>query len=135
VTDPKQGPRVKDRDALTRARHAGDECVACGRPPSNVHHFVPKAAPWLGDDVDANLVLLCGTGTVGCHGALHGSPYTDHAGQRWTMAETAAAVGRHVAAHRPDTVEYTLTHLGWSAGREFLRRHYSLVLPDDYAAA
>lgn len=129
--DPKPRARTVDPHASAVARLAEDECAACGRPPANAHHVLPKDKG--GDDVPANLVMICGTGTTGCHGAVHGSPYT-HAGKRWVAAEVNAAIGRTLLRRRPDTVEYVLTRLGWSAGREFLRRTYAVILPDDYAA-
>lgn len=132
--DPKPAPRVKDSDALARARLRGDECAGCGRPPANGHHVLPKGSPWFGDDVEANIVLVCGSGSWRCHGALHGNPYVDHAGIRWTRQEVREAVGRFILARRPDTVEYLLTKLGWAAGREYLRTHYFVVLPADYAS-
>lgn len=128
--DPKPTGRVKDRDAFAYARVREDACAACGRPPANAHHILPKDKG--GDDVAENLTMLCGTGTWGCHGVMHGNPYTDHDGKRWQRAETSAAIGRHLLATRPDSIQYVLTRLGWSPGREWLRREYAISLPDDY---
>lgn len=133
VTDFKPEPRIKDSDALARARLMFDECASCGKPPANAHHFLPKGSPWHGDDVVENIVLLCGSGSFGCHGAVHGSPYQDGS-RRWTTMEVRAAIGEHVLAQRPDVIEYVLTKLGWTAGREYLATAYYLRLPDDYAA-
>jgi len=131
--DPKPAPRIRNPVALARARLLWDECAACGAPPANGHHVLPKGSPWFGDDVEANIVMVCGTGTFRCHGALHGNPYVAHSGQRWTQNEVRAAVGAFILAHRDDTVEYVLTKLGWTAGRQYLRTHYFALLPDDYA--
>lgn len=129
--DPKPDPRIKDSAALARARLLWDECAACGKPPANGHHVLPKGEG--GDDVEANIVMVCGSGSWRCHGALHGSPYQDGA-RRWETAEVYAAVGAFLLARRPDTIEYVLTKLGWSAGREYLARRYHLSLPADYAS-
>lgn len=134
--DPKPAPRVKDSAALARARLLWDECAACGRPPANGHHVIEKGAPWRGDDVEANIVMVCGSGTFRCHGAAHGSPYvSEHDGKRWTQQETRTAIGRFILKHRPDTIAYVLAKLGDEPGREFLRRAYYLTLPADYAVA
>lgn len=87
--------------------------------------MIPRGAPHHGDDVAANLLAMCGSGTTGCHGAFHGSPYTDDRGRRWTTADVQAAVGRTISA-RPATLSYVLGKLGDQAGREFLRRRYLL---------
>jgi hypothetical protein len=128
--DPRPPRRIIDLSAMRRARIAGDECCSCGRPPSNVHHVIERGAPHHGDDTAANLVLVCGSGTTGCHGALHGSPYVDGAGVRWTSEVVRGRIGRHLALRRPDTIEYVLGKLGSSPGRVFLRRHYHLDVPD-----
>lgn len=85
--DPKPAARIVDPAAVARARLSGDECVACGRPPGSVHHVIPRGEG--GDDVAANLVLLCGTGTTGCHGAHHGNPWYPE----WIERERTAAGG------------------------------------------
>lgn len=51
-------------------------CRVCVRPASNghgfhvvtFHHLVPRSMG--GDDVEDNIVPLCGDGTRGCHGAV-----------------------------------------------------------------
>jgi hypothetical protein len=42
----------------------------------NRAHLVPRSQR--GDDIEANIVPLCGSGTQGCHGAL-----TDHHPATW----------------------------------------------------
>jgi hypothetical protein len=131
--DPKQGPRVIDADASAAARLSSDECAACGGQPGSVHHVVQKGAPHFGDDVPGNLLVVCGTGTTGCHGAYHGSPYVVEAG-RGASAERRDSewvrrrIGDTIRRDRPDVVEYVLGKLGDSAGRAFLERDYYLVL-------
>ena len=146
-TDPKQGKRIVDPDALALARISGDECVACGAPASNVHHVIQKGAPHLGDDVPGNLLLICGTGTMLCHGAMHGTPYLAPVGAHGVIGKdgrdiegphyhlerrdqqwVADRIGTHIALHRPDVIEYVLGKLGRSAGIEHLRQYYGIVM-------
>lgn len=122
--------REHDPDALRTARLLWDECASCHREPSNVHHVVPKGAPYFGDDCIANFVLLCGTGTWRCHGAFHGSPYVDDRGRRWTEDEVRRAIGKTIATTRPDTVAYVKEKLGDVAGRDYLERRYLATLED-----
>lgn len=134
--DWKQERRTKDRDALARARLSGEACAACGRPPANAHHLLPKGSPWFGDDVAENLVLLCGSGTMLCHGAVHGSPYVDEkTGKRWDEKTVRAAVGAYLLRRRRDAIDYVLAKLGETAGRAYLRDRYHLDLPVDYPSA
>jgi hypothetical protein len=76
MIDPKPARRIRDpfagRDKLLREAR----CRSCGRPSYGQHgltrhHLVGRGVG--GDDVEENLVPLCGDGTLGCHGAL-----TDH---------------------------------------------------------
>lgn len=134
VPDWKPDRRIKDDGALAAARLRWRECAGCGRPGHNGHHVLPKGSPWHGDDVEANIVVICGSGSWRCHGALHGAPYvSEHDGIRWTQQAVREAVGRFLLAHRPDTIEYVLTKLGWTPGREYLRTAYYLDLPPNYA--
>jgi len=132
-SDPKSGPRIVDLEALRRARLSGDECAACGAPPANVHHVIPKGAPYFGDDVPGNLLLICGSGTMRCHGAFHGSPYeatisyiqNDQAKlvERRDREWVARRIGLKILK-RPDIVDYVSDKLGDGPGREYLRRVY-----------
>lgn len=49
-------------------------CERCGRAPgSNIHHRRPRGAGGSKDpatNVPSNLLLLCGSGTTGCHGQI-----------------------------------------------------------------
>lgn len=135
TSDPKQGKRIVDPDALRRARARGPlECAACGGPPSNVHHVLQKSAPHFGDDVIENLLLLCGTGTMLCHGAWHGSPYTafhlDPEGQeveeRRNREWVAARIGRFIIEWRPDTLVYVVKKLGLEPALVFLSDEYRI---------
>jgi len=68
------GPAVETRiDVWTRA---DDKCERCGiyivgGGAFSIHHRMPRGMggtknPWINDM--SNLLLLCGTGTTGCHG-------------------------------------------------------------------
>jgi hypothetical protein len=51
-------------------------CVRCGLfvmgQPHNVHHRIRRSQ--LGPHSPENLILLCGSGTTGCHGWVHANP-------------------------------------------------------------
>lgn len=124
VKRPRKLIRVVDPAAVGRARLTEDECGSCRKPPSNAHHVVPKGAPYFGDDVPENIVMVCGSGTDGCHGALHGSPYVDGRGKRWPEAYVRAQIGITLRHRRPDVIRYVLEKMGDEAGRDYLRRRY-----------
>ncbi|UVK58627.1 HNH endonuclease [Microbacterium phage CrazyRich] len=65
---------------LVLLRDAG-RCVWCGRPWGdllNLHHRLLRSHGT--DNSPANLIAVCGSGTTGCHGAIHAHP--DKARQR-----------------------------------------------------
>lgn len=122
--DPKPGKgekRIVDRKATKGSTLAMSECVACNRPGANAHHVLPKDRG--GDDVPANLVTLCGSGTAGCHGAHHGNPYT-FKGERRTGEWVNRRIGEHLVAHRWDVIDYVLAKMKKPQGRAFLRNTY-----------
>lgn len=51
---------------------AGDCCEICGVRANNAHHRRNKSQG--GRDTLANLMLLCGSGTTGCHGNVTMNP-------------------------------------------------------------
>lgn len=108
----------------------GWSCASCHRPPSNAHHVIPKGSPYFGDDVVGNIVMLCGSGTMGCHGAIHGSPYVDERGKRWTENDVRAEIGKTIVTIRPDVIAYVITKLGDEAGMDYLRRKYLVAEVD-----
>lgn len=58
---------------LVRQRDTG--CVRCGVWGGNVHHRQMRSqAPKDAVHVVENLLLLCGSGTTGCHGWVHAHP-------------------------------------------------------------
>jgi hypothetical protein len=84
-----------------RARFADACCVSCGLAAESLHHVVPKSQG--GDDVEANLVPLCGDGTRGCHGKLE-----SHA-PGWE--QIAAHVRAYVMA-RESRLSYVIGRIG-----------------------
>ncbi len=107
-TDPRPPKRVKDSRAGKAKVEREGRCRVCGtRRGLNRAHLVAKGQR--GDDVAANIVPLCGSGTAGCHGAL-----TDHR-RGW---ETVAGILR--ARLRPDELAYVLE----KKGQDWLDRVY-----------
>jgi len=86
-------------------------CVVCGEPGGTAHHVIFKGQG--GDDVVANGVMLCGSGTTGHHGLMHAMD-----------EETRRGIGGHIVRDRPDTFEYVTDKLGDEQGRDYLRRTY-----------
>ena len=66
--DPKPIARhVATRAEWERIVAAKDgPCRSCGGRRESFHHAVPRSLG--GDDVEANIIPLCGSGTTGCHG-------------------------------------------------------------------
>lgn len=135
---PGTGRQIIDPGAVLRAKLAHPDCAACGEPGGNGHHVLPKDHG--GDDVDANIVCLCGSGTMRCHGAHHGSPYTESLFRVLRRSARAIKtecyterrdaewvnrrVGQHLLEHRRDVIDYVLGKLGEVAGADYLRRVY-----------
>lgn len=122
--------RIVDKTAWKGVLLADRACVACGRPATNTDHVVRRGSPHFGDDVPENLLPLCGSGSSGCHGARHGSPYVDGSGRRWTPEDVRRAEGR-VLARRPPMIRYVLDKLGDEAGRDYLRRFFYVEVTDE----
>lgn len=84
-----------------------------------------------GDDILANMLLLCGSGTSGCHGAWHGNPYVAQKGhwvldvERRDRAWVGQRIGEHIRRERLDTILYLTLKLGRDAAEDYLRKHYS----------
>jgi len=108
VIDPKPAKRIVDPDAGRAKVALQGRCRACGRGgPLNRAHLVPKGQR--GDDVDENIVPLCGSGSTGCHGAL-----TDHR-NGWLLV--AAALRADLTA---DEIAYCIQ----KKGEDWLDRTY-----------
>ncbi|GAA6124233.1 hypothetical protein BPY_23410 [Bifidobacterium psychraerophilum] len=77
--------------ALVDARD-GEACVRCGRSlwsvPGSRHHRKPRSVAGVEErHTAANLVLLCGSGTTGCHGWVH-SHIRDAESHGWLVASS-----------------------------------------------
>ncbi len=58
----------------------GDACLRCGRNlqgiPASVHHRLKRSAGTKAQvDRVENLVVVCGSGTTGCHWHIHDQPH------------------------------------------------------------
>ena len=110
--DPKYPRRVAD-SALLRALHQEwRECVICGehRGKLSLHHVHKHPR----DDVRGNLVMLCGTGTTGCHGKV------EHADR-----DSRRALGWYLVQNRPDVLRYLATKLrGEVQARAWIQRTF-----------
>jgi hypothetical protein len=143
MVNPDQKPgggvrRIVDPAAVRRATLRRRECAACGEPGANGHHVVEKDDG--GDDVDENIVTLCGSGTMGCHGALHGNPYVkvvvevgagtpdSYVEERRDREWVARRIGKHLVTSRTDVLLYVIDKLGPIAGRSYLERRYYVDL-------
>lgn len=89
-------------------------------------------------------MVLCGNGTLGCHGALHGNPYTVTTGcegirplptggsELWAKYDTVRRdaewvkrrIGETIVFSRPDVVAYMVNKFGADAGMDYLERVY-----------
>lgn len=126
AADPK--PRARRRSGGTSTLSCvleERECVVCGRAAENAHHVLPKSHG--GDDEPDACLSICGSGTMRCHGAEHGSPYTDTSGHRWTTEEVRRSLGRAVLA-RPRKLAYLIGRLGEDGTRALLERRYRLTV-------
>lgn len=83
------------------------ECVRCGSPLWGVsasrHHRHKRSHPFPGLHHASNLVLLCGSGTMGCHGWVHG-----HERQSRRMGWIVSAYNDH-----PENVPIWTRRHGW----------------------
>lgn len=122
--DPKPPKRIVDRQATTRACLTYRTCGICGHRSETGHHVISRKQG--GDDVLANIVPLCGSGTTGCHGRIE----NEEIGARKVL-------GAHLVENRPDVIEYVREKLGPVQAHDWLRRrlYVSLVTPSEEAPA
>lgn len=127
--------RIVDPSAVRRAALRRRECAACGEPGANGHHVLERDDG--GDDVDENIVTLCGSGTRGCHGAIHGNPYVSvvarvgPGGSPFTETERRDRdwVARRIGLHlyeRPETLRYVVERAGLIPACHYLLSRYSV---------
>lgn len=112
MSDAKSDPIQASFTLMVWARERN--CVVCGNPGANAHHVLYGS--WAGrrENVLPNGVMLCGSGTTGCHGKMHGNGNT----------EVATAIGEYIRDHRPDTLSYLATKLGANPAVDYMRRRY-----------
>lgn len=103
-------PKVRQ---IVRARAQG-RCERCGRPGNNLHHR--KGRVGFDCDQPANLLLLCGSGTTGCHG--------------WVTANPAAAGAQGLSVSRLSTVSAADVPVRLWAGRVRLTNDGRYCAPD-----
>ena len=108
--DLKRAPRIRDAGLFKRLHLRGVICVLCGEPGS-LHHVYPRCQG--GDDLEANLLGLCGHGTAGHHGLVENGDLT-----------ARADLGEWILEQREDTIDYLIDKLGEQEGREWLRRRF-----------
>lgn len=73
----------------------------CGvTEPLSVHHISKHPR----DDVEANCVMLCGSGTTGCHGLIEARD-----------KETTRMLGQYISESRPDFITYIYERKGATA--------------------
>lgn len=83
------GPDVATRE-LVRWRDR-DQCRRCGAQTWQIHHRKPRGMGGTRDPLingPSNLVLLCGTGTTGCHGWVE-TNRTEARLQGWLVSQYA----------------------------------------------
>lgn len=114
--DPKPPPRVRDPELMRRLHIEWRECALCqaslgGTTPLSLHHVVRRGRG--GDDVRANLVMLCGSGTTGCHGRVEAH-------------DPLARLLLHdyLLDHRDDTMEYLAYRFPAEGAERWLARVY-----------
>lgn len=99
-SDPRPRKRIRDPELLKRLHLQGGVCVladaTCERMLS-LHHILKHPR----DDVAANLVFLCGSGTTGHHGKIEAH-----------HVESKRRLGSYIALNRFDTMDYLAEKLG-----------------------
>jgi 5-methylcytosine-specific restriction protein A len=64
---------IPERSRKAVLARSGNRCELCGRPATNTHHRRPRGGGGSKDpatNLPANLLRLCGSGTVGCHALI-----------------------------------------------------------------
>lgn len=88
----KPSPRVRDPQLLRSLHIRWRECAICGETYQLSLHHINRHPR---DDLEGNLVMLCGSGTTGCHGLIESH---DHVAC-WELRS-------YLRGNRPDTIEY-----------------------------
>ena len=113
MEDPRPIGRIKDPALFGVLHLRWRECVLCGANNLlSVHHINKHPR----DDVEANLVMLCGHGTTGCHGLVEAR-----------NSEKLEELGAYILRARGDTIEYLYARLGPVGAQDWMRRN--LLVP------
>lgn len=108
--DPRPERRIRNPQLLKELHLLWRECALCRETwPLSLHHIVKHPR----NDVQANLVMLCGDGVQGCHGKIEAHD-----------EETLKALGEHILEYRHDTILYLYAQLGTSAAQEWMKQHF-----------
>ena len=94
---PHLGAHYTRFDAKSHTLDEGACCAICGKPATNVHHIAhlkwgrcfPLRTPWGTHVLLPSLMAVCGSGTTGCHGAIHDGRIS----VRWVWSDDLAAQG------------------------------------------
>lgn len=116
-SDPKPEGRIRN-PRLLRELHVRWKCCAlCGSTTNglSLHHISRHPR----DDEEGCLVMLCGSGTTGCHGRVEARDPV-----------ILRLLGEHILKARPDTIAYLYERKGVTAAQEFIRRHYMADLAE-----
>lgn len=107
MLDPRPPSRVEDPALLRRLHLVWKECVLCGKvSPLSLHHVSKHPR----DDLEANLLMICGSGTTGCHGLVEARD-----------EKTLEVLGRYITIHRPDVIRYLIEKKGESTAKAWVR--------------
>lgn len=93
---------VKVRAALHE--RAGSMCELCSKPANNAHHR--RNLSQGGRNVLSNLLLLCGSGTTGCHGWITEHPEMSYR-NGWSIQGTTAQPHEAPVRYRGELVFLT----------------------------
>lgn len=91
-------------------------CLICGKHAESGHHVLGKGSPYFGDDLEENIVALCGDGVRGCHGLIENE---DIAARK--------ILGIKLVTERADVIYYVRMKLGEEAGADWLRRRLFII--------
>ena len=97
-SDPRPTAVIKDKALLKSLHLRWRECAICGEvEPLSLHHIHKHPR----DDVEGNLVMVCGSGTTGCHGRIESRDPV-----------VLRLLFEHIVGERPDVVAYLRKKLG-----------------------
>ncbi len=119
--DPRPPRRVADLHLLKElhVRWRGDCVIAdetCVTTRYSLHHIHKHPR----DDLEPNLVMLCGHGTIGHHGYIEAH-----------RADHCARLAVYLIAERPDTMDYLAKKLGSEEARDQWLRSQLHYAPSD----